>query len=141
MPKANLAIILLAAALLFVLGGCGGGSQSSTAFDLSGRWQFATVPGTSGTVSLTQQGTQITGALSAPGYTETQITGTLNGTALEATITGIYGPFACGEGVVRADITINLTGTASQNAMSGSFVFLPTTCLSGGSGNWSATRS
>jgi hypothetical protein len=142
MPKAKSAILLLVAAGLLALNGCGGGSQSST-LNLSGQWNFIASPSTSGTVSLAQNGHGITGTLSASGYSDTAITGSLNGSSFQATITGTYGPYACGEGIISIDITIDLTGTvaAGGNSLSGQFVMQPTTCFSGNSGNWSATRS
>ncbi len=155
MLKAKFAIIVLGAAVLLVFGGCGGspqssGSQSPNPLNLSGQWQFATSSGTSGTVNLTQQGTQITGTLTAPNYYGPvygvglpSITGTLNGTAFQATITGTYGPYACGAGVINISVTIELTGTVTTggNSMAGQFVTQPTTCFSGNAGNWSATKS
>jgi hypothetical protein len=129
--------------LSVIIVGCGGGSSSSSsALGLSGRWNFAASPNTSGTVNLAQNGNEITGTLSATGYTKTMITGSLNGSSFQATITGTFGPYACGEGTINIDLTMDLSGTVAPggNSMSGQFVTQPTTCFSGNSGNWSASR-
>ena len=136
--------------LSVVIVGCGGGSSSSSsAPSLSGQWNFVAPPNMSGTVNLTQSGTQITGELSEPNYYGSvpgmglpSISGTVNGNAFQATITGTYGPYACGEGTINIDLTMDLSGTVAPggNSMSGQFVTQPTTCFSGNSGNWAATR-
>jgi hypothetical protein len=157
MPNVKLQIITLAPVALFVLCSCGGsgiGSQSSAALNLSGFWSFTTSAGVVGQLALTQQGAQITGTLAAPNYHgpvpgvgNPSIAGTLTGSSLQGTITGTYGspqsPLACGEGILNAiAITIDLTGTMASNGnlMTGQFVAQPTTCFSGNSGNWSASR-
>ena len=152
MPKVSYKIITLAAAALFVLSACGGGgSQIPPAVYLSALWSFTTSSGVVGQLALNQQGAQITGSMSAPNYFGSGqvpgmgnplVVGTLNGNSLQGTITGSYGPIACGPATINIGIVISLTGTVSSdgNSLAGQFVTEPTTCFSGNSGNWSAAR-
>lgn len=133
MKSAGVLVALLA---LLLVTACGSGP--SPTLNVSGQWQF-TATGSAGTLTLSQQDKQLTGSLSDPDYSNTQITGTLAGDSLTATITATYdGPDQC-IGIVNP-ITISLSGTvaADGNSMSGQFVTLHTTCL--GSGTWTATR-
>jgi len=143
------AFLTIVALLIFC--GCGG-SSSSSALNLSGTWHIAASGLAAGTATLTQHGTQITGQLTAtpnfwgpdlpPGQGQPLITGTLNGTMFQATLSGTYGPYACGEGVINILLTIDLAGTvaANGNSMAGQLVAQPYSCYPGGIGNWSATR-
>jgi hypothetical protein len=144
------ALFLVAVAAVLVLVGCGSGTQSSSpTLNVSGEWRFTTFVGGAGTVTLNQQDSQVTGTLnetgyygSVPGIGLPSIAGTLNGTTFQATITGTYGPYGCGDGVINIDIAIDLTGTVAVdgNSMSGTFMTRPSTCFDGNSGSWMATR-
>jgi hypothetical protein len=141
-------VAFLTIVVLLISCGCGG-SSSSSALNLSGTWHIAASGLAGGTATLTQHGTQITGQLTAPNYYGPipgvglpSISGTLNGTMFQATITGTYGPYACGAGVINISLTIDLAGTvaASGNSMAGQLVAQPYSCYPGGIGNWSATK-
>ncbi|HUI84923.1 MAG TPA: hypothetical protein VL240_11905 [Candidatus Binatia bacterium] len=114
------AVLLVALLALLMVTACGSGS--SPTLNVSGQWQFTTSPGSAGTITLNQQGTQLTGSMSETDYINTQITGTLAGDSLTATITAAYdGPDQC---LARVNpVTINLSGTvaADGNSMSGQF--------------------
>lgn len=132
-------VVLVALLALLLLTACGSGT--SPTHNVSGQWQFNTSTGGAGTLTLNQQGSQLTGSLSATDYSSTQITGTLAGDALTATVMAATynGPDQCIH--QGTPLTINLNGTvaADGNSISGQFVLLHTTCLND-SGTWTATR-
>jgi hypothetical protein len=126
MPKAKSAILLLAAVGLFVLGGCGGGGPTN----LSGNWQVTIneSPPFSVPIELNQTGNQFSGMVTAAGWQNSKILGTVTGNSLQATLT-------------ENCLLMSLTGTVDGNLMSGSYLTEPTGCEGGGlSGTWSASR-
>lgn len=134
------AIVLVAFLALLFVSGCGSGSQStSPTLNVSGQWQITTSTGGAGALTLNQQGTQVTGSGSETDFVNAQISGTVTGNSLTATMTATYdGPDQCIG--LSNPVTINLTGTvaADGNSISGQFA-TQQSCLNF-SGTWTATK-
>jgi hypothetical protein len=107
--------LLAAGVVLLGLAGCSSSSGGSAPKNLSGNWSGpwdqtdTKVGGGEYVLSLQQKGNSLSGGLSATGsscLTNEQITGTVNGTAIEFH-------------VVQARATATYTGTVSGRSMSG----------------------
>lgn len=123
--------------------------------NLSGQWNYTSqsvLDGAqnTGTISLSQQGTSLTGAFDETGFTNGTIQGTLTGNAFQGTVSSATPPILiaeCSSDPLVFNVTITITGMVSGNgrSMSGQYkqiaVAVAGKCDLVDSGNWAAAKT